>query len=248
MLPAAVGLFATLLLGTAQEEIERSSTSPPTLETAQIEVRLDPEGAGAHVRVTFGVMGLARGEDVKLLALASLSEIGAVEAGDGRVWLSVALDEVRAGRVEAVWNPPLSPDPGPVALTLRYRAPEAQVRAEDGSVESLRVPILAPAGLAGTGGSGSVEIHVASEHPLRITRLFPSGLRLREGSGEWHLEGTAPAVPGVVRFGPGNPMDVASSERPPGLAFWGLWVALAALLSGYVAWMRRAESRSGGPA
>lgn len=243
---------AALLLGLAL----LGAGSPPQewrLGSARIEGVLEPEGSGARVTVSYvlsddGIRGEAgsAGAKVSLLAIASPAELTGVEVLGSEGWSALDLVESAPGRMEGRWA---SGDAGG-ELTLRYRAPLAQVRSGDGTVTGVRIPVLAPLTMGtgdvagGAGASGPVEISLRSQAPLAPGRPFPSGLRFAEDRRGWELAGSAPAVPGVIRFGEHHPEAAGTPREFPGGMFWGLWFALGALLAGYVAWVRRVEARA----
>jgi hypothetical protein len=235
--------LASLLVGGATPGDAGGQTA---LVSARIEALLESEGSGARVTVSFRLASPDPQVELTLLAIASPAEFQDVEVSTGGGWSPTGLEEVAAGRLEGHWRGGLESLDQPSGLALRYRVPSAQVRAADGSVTGLRIPVLAPAGVSGERGSGAVEISIRSEAPLDLSRPFPSGLRVRDDRRGWELVGSAPAVPGVVRFGEHDPGDTGVPTQVPGGVFWGLWLALGALLLAYGSWMRRAEGRGEG--
>lgn len=238
-----VGLLAlaTLLLAGAVSGDASAQGSQVSVVSARVEAALELEGGGARVTVSFGLISPDPEVDLTLLAIASPAEFQEVEVSTGAGWTPLGLDEVAEGRLESRWRGRLESVDESTRLALRYRVPSAQIRAADGSVTGLRIPVLAPAGVSGESGSGAVEISIGSEAPLDLSRPFPSGLRVRDDRRGWELVGTAPAVPGVVRFGEHRPGAAGVPAELPGGVFWGLWVVLGALLLAYVRWVRRAE-------
>jgi hypothetical protein len=193
------------------------------------------EDGDVRVELSYG-FGEAREEpsrEVSLLVVGGSRRVVDLEVLEAQDWVAVSLDEVAAGRWEG--RVPLQGN----TLRLRYRVPVGFAR--DGREAALDLPVPAVVGAGGDASPDLFRIRLSLGAPVEIRAPFPSNLRLE---GEGMVVGSAPVVPGVVRFGSGDLLGPPRAPGSwPGATFWGLWLALAALLGSYAAWMVRTEAR-----